>query len=223
MKRRSVTAAHHPGLRERNKVDKLRRIQAAARELFTKLGFERATTRDIARRAGVGLGTLFNYAGDKRDLVFLIFIDELDRLADRAFTSIDRRKPLLDQLVSAFAHYYRAFGANPRLARILLQELTFYSSGKLATDFQRSRRRTVRLIESVMVQARRDGFVREDLAPGRAALSVFFLYAGAVRWWIARGSSRPAGGIAELRELLRLHIAGLAPRRAPPRKGRRPS
>lgn len=209
------SALDAPGLRERNKLDKLRRIQVAARQLFTERGYERATTRAIARRAGVGLGTLFNYAGDKRDLVFLIFIEELDRLADRAFASVDRRAPLLEQLITAFAHYYRAFGANTRLARILLQELTFYSSGRLAADFQRSRRRTVGLIERLIVRARQDRRVRRDIDAAAAALSVFFLYAGAVRWWIARERSHPARGIAELRKLLGLHIEGLAPR--PPR------
>ena len=34
--------------------------------------------RQIAKRAHVGLGTLFNYAEDERDLVFLIFNEELN-------------------------------------------------------------------------------------------------------------------------------------------------
>mgnify|MGYP000601076020 CR=1 FL=1 len=40
--------------------------------------FHAPTTRAIAGRAHVGLGTLFNYADDKRDLVFLIFNEEND-------------------------------------------------------------------------------------------------------------------------------------------------
>jgi len=200
------------GLRERNRLDKLRRIREAARHLFTRSGFERATTREIARRAGVGLGTLFNYADDKRDLVFLIFIEELDRIADRAFATTDSRIPLLEQLTAAFAHYYRAFGSNTRLARILLQELTFYSSGKLAADFQRSRRRTIGFIERVVGSAQKSGRIRAGIDAGIAARSIFFIYAGAVRWWIARSRSHPGRGVAELRKLLELHIAGLAPR-----------
>src|ERR1700687_1389220 len=55
------------GLRERNKQEKLERIQHSARVLFTHKGFEETTTREIARRAGVGAGTLFLYAKDKRE------------------------------------------------------------------------------------------------------------------------------------------------------------
>ena len=65
------------GLRERNKLDKLQRIKHAARTLFIEKGFDETTTREIARRAGVALGTLFLYATDKRDLLFLICTDEL--------------------------------------------------------------------------------------------------------------------------------------------------
>ncbi len=43
-----------------------------------------ATLRQIATRAHVALGTLFNYAQDKRDLVFLIFNEELSPLTDEA-------------------------------------------------------------------------------------------------------------------------------------------
>src|SRR5215472_18786691 len=77
-----------PGLRprERNKLDKLKRIKAAARELFLEQGYDSATTREIARRADVGLGTLFSYASDKRDLLFLIYNDMQEALTRTAFS-----------------------------------------------------------------------------------------------------------------------------------------
>ena len=73
--------------RERNKLDKLRRIKAAARELFLEQGYDNATTREIARRAEVGLGTLFSYASDKRDLLFLIYNDMQEALTRTAFSA----------------------------------------------------------------------------------------------------------------------------------------
>src|SRR5438128_2727154 len=91
-----------PGLRERNKLDKRQRIRAAAGELFTKLGYGAATLRQIAKRAHVGLGTLFNYADDKRDLVFLIFNDELEALTDAALAAPRADEPLIDQLMAVF-------------------------------------------------------------------------------------------------------------------------
>jgi AcrR family transcriptional regulator len=199
------------GLREANKIDTLNRIKVAARELFTERGFDRATTRAIAKRAKVGLGTLFNYADDKRDLVFLVFIGELDRITDSAFEAIDPRQSLLDQLIGALGFFYREFGANPALSRILLQELTFYSRGRLAADFQRSRRRTVEHIARLLVEARRKKRLRPDVDAQLVALSIFFLYSGAVRWWIAGGRPAVRSGIEDLRKLLALHLSGVLP------------
>ena len=52
--------------------------------LFLQKGFDDTTTRAIALRAGVGLGTVFLYAPTKRDLLFLIINEELQAEVDRA-------------------------------------------------------------------------------------------------------------------------------------------
>jgi hypothetical protein len=41
----------------------------------------------------------------------------------------------VDQLIAVFRVHYRWLGSKPVLARILLQKLTFYSSGKQAVTF----------------------------------------------------------------------------------------
>ena len=65
------------GLRERQKTERRRRIEAAARAVFREKGYEAATTREIAARAEVSIGTLFAYAADKRDLLAMVYRDEL--------------------------------------------------------------------------------------------------------------------------------------------------
>ena len=60
------------GRRERNKQDKLQRITAAARELFTEHGVDDVTTQQIADRADIGTGTLFLYAKNKGELLLLV-------------------------------------------------------------------------------------------------------------------------------------------------------
>ena len=60
------------GRRERNKQDKLQRITAAARELFTEHGVDVVTTQQIADKADIGTGTLFLYAKNKGELLLLV-------------------------------------------------------------------------------------------------------------------------------------------------------
>ncbi len=60
------------GRRERKKQDKLDRITAAARELFSEHGVDDVTTQQIADKADIGTGTLFLYAKTKAELLLLV-------------------------------------------------------------------------------------------------------------------------------------------------------
>ena len=191
-----------PGKRERNKLETRDRIRAAAAELFTRRGYNAATMRQIANRAHVGLGTLFNYAEDKRDLVFLIFNEELNAMTDDALAAPRAADPLLEQLMAVFRVHYRWLGAKPALARILLQELTFYSSGKQAATFHGIRKRLIDGIEELVAAAQRAKKVRLDESPELVARHVFFIYSGSLRWWIAAAKPDAVKGLADLKRLL---------------------
>ncbi|HEX7054584.1 MAG TPA: TetR/AcrR family transcriptional regulator [Burkholderiales bacterium] len=200
------------GLREKRKLETRERIRAAAAELFTRHGYGAATMRQIAARAHVGLGTLFNYAADKRDLVFLIFNEELNAVTDVALAAPRAGQPLVAQLAAVFAVYYRWLAGKPALARILLQELTFYSSGKQAATFHGIRRRLIDGIEALVDAAKRRGEIGSKEAAGLIARHLFFTYSASLRWWIAAPEPDPEAGIRDLKRLLALQVEGLRAR-----------
>jgi AcrR family transcriptional regulator len=206
------------GLREQKKLETRQRIREAASELFTRHGYAAATMRQIAKRAHVGLGTLFNYAEDKRDLVFLIFNEELNAITDVALAAPRPEQPLLEQLLAVFRVHYRWLGSQPALSRILLQELTFYSSGKQAETFLGIRRRLIAGLESLVraAQARRE--IRAGEEPAVIARHIFFVYSASLRWWIAGAKPDPDAGLADLRRLLELQFDGLRAERPAPRR-----
>lgn len=109
-------------LREANKKDKRRRILESARALFSSIGFAETTTRAIAAGAKVGVGTLFSYFSDKRQLLNAIFLDEIDRVADDAFAAIDPRAALIEQLMSVFGHLYAWFDNDRALSREIISQ-----------------------------------------------------------------------------------------------------
>jgi AcrR family transcriptional regulator len=198
-----------PGLREQRKLEKRQRIRAAVRELFSRHGYETATLRQIAKRAHVGLGTLFNYAQDKRDLVFLIFNEELAGVADTALEATQAEKRLLEKLVALCRPHYEFFAKNPVLSRILLRDMTFYSEGKQAAEFQRIRRRLISGIEDVVRGALRDRQIGAGEDAALIARHIFLVFAGALRWWIASRRPNPREGMADLKRLFQLQINGL--------------
>jgi AcrR family transcriptional regulator len=199
------------GLREQNKLEKRQRIRAAARELFSRHGYDSATLRQIARRAHVGLGTLFNYAQDKRDLVFLIFNEELAAVTDEALRAAESHHSLLDQLMDIYKPHYEYFSKHPALSRILLKELTFYSEGKQAAAFQEIRGGLISGIEKAVRTAQQERRIQPKEKAAIVARQIFFISSGAIRWWIAGLSPQPREGLAELRRLLALQIRGLQP------------
>src|SRR4051812_45385949 len=163
-------------LREQKKLETRDRIRRAAAQLFTQRGYGAATMRQIARRAHVGLGTLFNYAEDKRDLVFLIFNEELNAITDVALAAPRSGQVLAAQLLAVFSFHYRWLATKPALARILLQELTFYSSGRQAATSHGIRKRLIDGIEALVrgPQKKKKTQTKEDAAI--TARHIFFVY-----------------------------------------------
>jgi AcrR family transcriptional regulator len=200
------------GLREQNKLQTRQRIQTAVRELFSKHGYDEATLRGIAKRAHVALGTLFNYAGDKRDLVFLIVNEELDVVTDDALNAAAQRRSLLSQLMAIFRRHYDYFAGNPVLSRIVLRELVFYSSGKQAEKFHEIRQRLMDGIERLVREAQRARNIRSREDAALIARHIFFTFSAAVRWWIATPDPNPRTGLKDLDRLIKLQIRGLRPK-----------
>lgn len=60
------------GRRERQKHDRERRIIAAARVLFDRSGYAKTSMEDVAERAGLAVGTLYNYFSSKDQLLVAI-------------------------------------------------------------------------------------------------------------------------------------------------------
>jgi len=184
-------------------------IRSAARELFSKHGYDNATLREIAGRAHVALGTLFNYAEDKRDLVFLIVNEELEEVTGQAIEAAQSKHTLIDQLMAIFRVHYDYFAQDPVLSRILLRELVFYSSGKQAEAFHKIRQQLTAGIEKLIESAQRSRRIRSGAPAAVIARHIFFTFSAAVRWWIARPRPHPRTGLKDLRRLFDLQIRGL--------------
>ena len=168
--------ASSDGLRARNKLDKLRRIKDAAQSLFVAKGFDDTTMREIAVRAGVGLGTIFLYAKDKRDLLFLTINEPLEQITQEAEDTVDPKAPLMDNLLPIARLHYRFFGQQPALARLALREMIFYESGAQAASFQKTSERLIRLfgrtVESGDRRMRKSRLVSHRYSPdGRCSVS----------------------------------------------------
>lgn len=196
--------------RERNKLEKRERIRAAALKLFSEQGYDATTMRQVAQEAGVALGTLSLYATDKRDLSLLAFVDRIGGLADRAVQAAGRQRsePLEDRLVAFFQVFYRDFARNVTLARIFLQ-LNYQATGMHGGEYTAMSNRIAAALGDLVENARERGEVSCEEPNDLIGRHFFFVFSGAVRWWIAQPKPVPRAGVEELRRLFRIQIRGL--------------
>jgi AcrR family transcriptional regulator len=203
------------GLRERGKSERQRRLKEAAKAVFSDVGYDAATTREIARRAHVSIGTLFVYAKDKRDLLFLVINDELNPVANMARRHGPQDKPTLDRLCALARPWYGYFADNLTLGRYAFREMTFYepSSQDFGEQCARYRARMQR-IESWHCEILKAGRERGELnfkgSPAPAGNLIYKVYLAEIRTWI-HGSKQPdvAQGVRSLRTKFAIVLNGL--------------
>ena len=199
------------GQRERNKLDKLRRIKDAARELFIEKGFDDTMTREIAIRAGVGLGTIFIYAANKRDLLFLIVNDELENITREAAVSVSEKASLLENLLDVSRRHYEFFARQPALSRLVLREMVFYDSGAQAGRFQATREGLIELLGKVVALAVTQKNASPNDTPQFVGWTIFCIFQVELRRWLSHDAPNLREGMVALQRALTLFIIGMNP------------
>lgn len=197
------------GLRERNRVDKLERILAAGRELFSRDGFDSTTTRAIAQRAGIGTGTLFLYFPEKRDLLLRLFKDDIEPVHRAAVATLDADAPLLDAVLRVFRSLYDYYARDPHLSRVFLSELAFLDPARGA-DLARFTFDFLHTIAKLVTAAKTRGELARDVDPLAIARTMFRLYYAVLIEWISGVLPSPAAAERELRTSLDQLLRGIA-------------
>ena len=83
-----------------------RQIVDAAVQLFIKHGFHKTTTRQIARAAGVSIGSLYEYISSKEDILFLV-CDAIHAEVEQGVSdAINRADEGLHSLSEAIREYF---------------------------------------------------------------------------------------------------------------------
>jgi len=132
------------------------KILAAAREAFAE-GGESTALEEIARRAGVGIGTLYRHFPNRQALVEALYIDEVEEVC-RSAEQLDGADPWED--LNAWLERFVAYiGTKKALAAELLNYLDHD-----APLFSTSRAALYAAGEPLLKRAQEAGAVRPDVA-----------------------------------------------------------
>ena len=181
----------------------------AAREHFSKHGYDEATLRGIADSAGLGVGTLFNYVSHKRDLIFLIFNEEIDALTAEALANTRPWKGFRENVLTITDPHYTLFAKNPVLSRILLSETVLETPGLHLERYLRVRARLLEGMERLVVAAQDFGELRTGIRPGAIARNTFLSFTAALRWWVTQPTPDARQGQLDYAEMLEIQLDGL--------------
>jgi AcrR family transcriptional regulator len=118
-------------------------ILAATIQVLIRMGKEKLTTTHVARRAGVSVGTLYQYFPNKRSLLQAVLRKHLNSVTE-AFESAcleHRGKPLADMVAAIAAAFFRTKMVEPR-ASLALYSVSADIDGLRITEDLRRRNET---------------------------------------------------------------------------------
>lgn len=189
-------------------------ILAAARRLFIRTGLEGTSTRDIAKAAKIGVGTLFNYFASKEDLALAILAPAFDAARTDALARIERDaaagSSLEMDLFTLTASDLRAL----QQLRPIVGELIDSGLGRFSGD---SDERAVAIRVTRIAEAERilERYGVTDCASTPLMHLYWSLYLGVLSFWARDESPNQEDSLALLDQGIRM-FTGVA---APPRAG----
>ena len=148
---------------ERNR----QRVLEAASEVFTERGLD-VSLDEVARHAGVGVGTVYRRFGTKEDLVEALFMDRIEEVATLAEEAAEAADPWSGLV--CFMEQMTAMLAGDRGLRQMLMFAT-YGRDKVWYARQRNAPLVTRLVE----RAQAAGQLRSDLKQTDIPFIVFVL------------------------------------------------
>lgn len=180
-----------------------RRIVEAALELFRTHGFDATTTRDIAQRAGIATGTLFNYFDTKEAIIGQLAEEAMGR-ARSAVANQAGEATLEEELFALVAAQLRLLKPLRKFITPLLETVLSPLAAARRNGTAESLR--VEHLETVAAIAGRHGFT--DITP--VSVQVYWsLYTGVLAFWSADKSPRQEDTLALLDQSLNMFAAWL--------------
>jgi TetR/AcrR family transcriptional regulator, cholesterol catabolism regulator len=182
-----VAAEQTPGVRDAQKLATRERVIDAARAMFEQLGYEQATVRDIAARAGVAVGSVFTTFTAKSDVLEEIAWREFARHGAIATMAAQRDDLTLADAIRHWASdAYALDTQSPRLAASIYAAM--WTWGDRAERESRKHLSTqARALEAIFERAIMRGEIADLESPQMLARLVRETYVQGVRDGVQEG------------------------------------
>ncbi|MFH0812637.1 MAG: TetR/AcrR family transcriptional regulator [Pseudomonadota bacterium] len=162
------------------------RIKEAAISLFSEKGYSATTMRQIARRAGLASGSLYNHLKRKSDLLLDIHRDFVDEIIEKTKFLHGDEESCEEKLREVFKTFMKAIFENKLSFKVLLEQETF-----LPPTAKKEVVRNVHLLKQGIKGIIEKGIKKGEIRAVDAKMATFCVFAlcnYSLRWIDPKGS-----------------------------------
>lgn len=163
---------HHKDTFEKISAEKRERIITIATQEFAKNGFKGANINVIAKKAGISIGSMYNYFESKEDLLLTV-VNEAYKLLERVLGTVSLENKnfyeKMEELVKAAQKFAREY---PEIHQVYL-DITSEGLSHLTPRLSRTIEYiTIEFYRHELEEAKKQGLVRQDIDINVASLCI---------------------------------------------------
>jgi AcrR family transcriptional regulator len=191
--------------RERSRVETRRRLLHEGQRLFALQGVGKTRTADIARAAGVAVGTLYLHFSDKRGLLRAILFEGIEELLEPLHALAAAPPATPSEAVSLHTRIMVEFAAKRRdFCRVLFdpESVQLEVSPEIIAYL-------VSMHEQRLRESIARGLLSESIHPAVTAHAVVGMLVKVLDWWTSNPGTLTQEELIE--NLTRLRVSGISP------------
>lgn len=177
------------------KTAKKQQILQAAVEIFGRSSFDDASICEIARKAGVAEGTIYQYFKNKQDLFFFIPREKTKAFTAQLDSHLEGVTDTPDKISKFVWCYFHFFKTNPDYARSLMLEMRVSRDFTKSRSYKEVRRFTNQALE-ILKEGQEQGVIRRDVDLYLSRQLLLGILEHVVTRWLLKG---------EKEDILRYH------------------
>jgi TetR/AcrR family fatty acid metabolism transcriptional regulator len=144
------------------KIERRQSIIQAAIEVFGKGSFHNSSISEIAQRANVAEGTIYQYFKNKDDLFFSIPVEKTKEFCEELDLHLQGITGAFNKIRKFMWYYLHFFKMNPEYGRILMLEMRVSKSFVKTKTYKFLKKSTSRILEAIR-EGQDDSTIRKDV------------------------------------------------------------
>ncbi len=184
------------------------KILEAARACFDAGEFEAVSTREIAKRAGVAEGTIFNHFPTKEDLVMVCIGAQMAEAIEKGIYTMDPEWCFVDKLMHVASYRFTQISLHPGLWKVIMQQVVFTPRKGVVQDIMKSSG-LLKAIQDLIEDAQLSGELNSEISPEMIRKNFMALFLFTIHEHMSTQNFDSEDMCATLRELVMAQTKGI--------------